>query len=166
MKGILILTLCLPFLFSGCSLLPRVGSGVKAKPAIVSTQSQESKVYREDGYEEVAGKAKKFSKSYREFNKSKEKTTPKKTMMERVGSWISGLGIVTFILIAAGLFFAPTVTISLLWSAKKRIGRALKAVVHAVKDTQADQEERLHNALKDRTNRETRIEIDKIKSKL
>ena len=99
MKSILIIGLCLSLLgFSGCSLFPRIGSGVKAKPAIVATQSQEEKVYREDGYEEVAGKAKKFSKYYRDFSKSKEKSIPKLTLMEKVGRWISGLGLVTFLL--------------------------------------------------------------------
>jgi len=160
------IVLILTMLFtSGCAglPLPRLGG---SKPATKTSRSKDEVVHRITGYEEVAGKPKKYTYHYREFHKSSEKVVPKKTLMERVGGWISGLGFLAFILLVAGLFLAPTVTIGIVFNILKRTRRALKATVQAIKDVRADEEPKLHAALNKRHTKETTDVIGEIKAKL
>lgn len=151
---------------AGCSLLPKP-TIVRPKNVITTAQSKKEQVYRESGYEEVAGKAKRFEKYYKDAYSDKEKSVPKKTLMERVGNWVAGLSLITFVLIAAGLFFAPTLTISVLWSAKRRIGRALRETVYAIKYAQAvNKDKELHDALSAKQSKETKQIVGKMKTEI
>lgn len=104
---------------------------------------------------------------YKEVIKSKEKSVPQKTIMEKVGSWVSGLSFWLFILIGLGMFLAPTVTISILFSLWKRARRAFIETVQAIKQSNAVREnEKLHNALASSQTPDTKRMVSEIKSKL
>ena len=163
MKTIAVLVLSM-FLLSGCIGLPvKFNSG---NSNITYSKSDKGTIIKEEGYEEVAGKPKKFSKYYREFEKDNEKSIPKKTLMQKVGDWISGLGFLAFILLVVGLFLAPGVTISVLFSILKRTRRAFIETVKAIKEVKGDQKEDLHNALNKNQSNETKQLVGEVKAKL
>ena len=149
---------------SGCISLPlKIGNN---KSNITYSKTDKGTIIREEGYEEVAGKPKKYSKYYKEYDKGSEKSIPKKTLMQKVGDWISGLGFLAFILLGVGLFLAPTVTIGILFSILKRTRRAFIETVKAIKDVKADQQIELHNALNKNQSNETKQLVGEIKAKL
>lgn len=153
------------FLLSGCVGLPiKLGGGSNTN--ITYSKTDKGTIVKEEGYEEIAGKPKKYSKYYKEYDKGNEKSVPKKTLMQRVGDWISGLGFLAFILIVAGLFLAPTVTISILFSILKRTRKAFIETVKAIKDVKADQQTELHNALNKIQSEETKQLVGEVKAQL
>lgn len=166
MRILIIGTILFSLMLSGCSLIP-MPKIVKPKDVIVTSKNREEKLYKETGYEELLGKARKFTRYYKDYSSNQEKTVPKKTLMERVGNWISGLSFLAFILIGAGLFFFPTITISILWSVKCRVGRALRETVSAIKISQAvNRDTELHNQLAFKQTKQTKKMIGNIKANL
>lgn len=107
---------------------------------------------------------------YKEVIKSKEKSVPQKTIMEKVGSWIGGLSWLAFILLIAGFFFVPTVPTIIVFFLKrtlKRVKNALEETVTAIKQSNAVREnEKLHNALASSQTPDTKRMVSEIKSKL
>lgn len=96
-----------------------------------------------------------------------EKTTPKETFMQRVGNWISGLGMIAFIAIVAGLILCPGATLSFLMKKAFAYKRALKETVQAVKESRAvNTGQDLHDALAQRQSNATKKIVGNIKSDL
>lgn len=151
------------FCFTGCSLLPKV---TVSKPTIVKSNKRNEEVYKVSGYRDVAGKATKFNIYHKKYNKGSKQSVPKKTLMEKLGSWIAGLSFMSFILLGLGLFFFPTITISILWMVKVRLANALKETVQAIKECKADEQIDLHNALKYRHTQKTKKVINTMKAGL
>lgn len=150
--------MCL-FMFNGCSLLrlPKIIEG--NQPAIKQIKSK--------NYNKFYYKNKKTGETLYEINKGNKQVVPEKTLAQKIGAWFSGLTIIGLILLGVGLFFAPTVTIGILFSVYRRIGRALRETVTAIKLSQAvNRDDELHNELKSNQSKETKKIVSKIKMEI
>lgn len=98
--------------------------------------------------------------------KNSTKTTPKKTLGQKIGGWFAGLTTLGIILVVVGLFLAPATTIGVVISMWRRARRALIATVRAIKEVRADEEDTLHNSLNKYHTKDTKRTVSEIKSEL
>ena len=159
MKFIVTLILSM-FLLTGCSMLKSIIPAPITR--IINPTYTKSNNYEYQYYKDA-----KAGIVYKTVQKSSEKSVPKQTAMAKLGGWISKLSFITFIVIALGLFLAPSATISFLWFAKRRIGIALAETVKAIKTSAAVREDvALHNALASTQSVTTKQIVTKLKNKV
>ena len=93
-----------------------------------------------------------------------EQTTQKLTFAQRIGNWISGLGILGIILLIIGLVLAPGATMGFLVKTLFKWKKAFKETVVAIKEAKTvDENATLKNALADKQSLETKKLVDDIK---
>lgn len=93
-----------------------------------------------------------------------EQASQKLTFAQRIGSWISGLGILGIILLIAGLVLAPGATMGFLVKTLFKWKKAFKETVVAIKEAKTvDENATLKNALLDKQSLGTKKLVDDIK---
>ena len=149
---LLILTICV--MLTSCSLLPNISMGSSSGAAQVKK------------YEEVYKHKADGEKTY--FRKrTSNKIIPRKTFSQRIGSWISGLGIIAMLLLITGFILAPSTIVLFLLGLIRKWKLAFKQTVVAIKTSQAvNKDNELHNALKSSQSISTKRLVGDIKSKL
>lgn len=150
------LLLGIVFLF-GCGSIRLPSLNPIQKVAYTNKRNYNKKYYRNT----------KTGETIYEISKGSEKTTPKKTMMESFGAWVSGLSFIAFIAIIAGMFLAPGLTVSILFSLWRRTRRAFIETVRGIKQANAvNDSDTLHNSLKAYQSTNTQRMVGEVKSKL
>ena len=170
--GLMILT------FSGCSLLKM--------PNLFNGNSSSTRTQTKNNYELELYRDKKEGILIKKIKKSSEKIIPKKTFMEKIGSFFGKMKILTFIIILLTFFF-PTVMIPILLRAKKGLGKALKGTdeilrartaaltetIRGIKNSGVindkdgnEEHKKMHEKLKGAQTEETRKIIKEILSKI
>ena len=157
----LCLLLVMMFMLTGCGAIrilnPFNRTTPPSKAEYIQTHNYEFEYYQD----------KKDGVTIKTIKKSSEKAVPKVTLGQRIAAWFAGAGTLTIILIAAGLFFAPSATISILLWSRAKIGRALSETVRAIKISSAVREsEKLHNALAAEQSVTTKKIVNNIKSEV
>ena len=96
-----------------------------------------------------------------------EKQEKQLTFIGRIGSWISGLGLIGFILLIIGLALAPGATIGFLFSLLGKWKRALRETVSAIKESKiVDSNREVENSLRAKQSKETRKIVGNIRAEL
>ena len=149
---LLIPTICV--MLTSCSLLPNISMGSSSGVAQVKKYEELYK-HKADG-----------EKTY--FRKrTSNKIIPKRTFSQRIGGWISGLGIVAMLLLAAGFILAPSTTVLFLLGLIRKWKLAFKQTVVAIKTSQAvNKDNELHNELKAIQSQRTKRLVGDIKAEL
>lgn len=94
------------------------------------------------------------------------KIAPKKvTFAERIGGWISGLGLIAVIALIVGLVLAPGATIAFLFKVVRKWKRAMRETVVAIKESKAvTNGNGLDKSLSSRQSEETKKIVGNIKA--
>ena len=90
-----------------------------------------------------------------------------KSFAQRIGGWISSLGVISILLLIVGLFLFPGVTIAFLFKIMVRWKNAFKQTVVAINDVNATKANvDFKNALSNRQSTETKTIINKLKNEV
>lgn len=149
---------------SGCSAIRLPSLSTPKKPETVYNWAERERVIPRML---VNGKGETYvaNETERVLSVGLEQTPAKMTFIQRVGSWISGLGMVAIIGIIIGLVVAPGATIAILVTVVKKWKRALRQTVLAIKDSGAlHNDNLLRNALSDRQEEGTKKIVAGIKA--
>jgi len=159
-KAILLLVAVIAL--SGCSLLKLPGLPTPKGPQTV--YNWQETITRKPHTVIVNGKIVVVEEVTQELIVGYEKVTPKRTFIQKIGAWISGLGILGFVLLAIGLVLAPATTIGFLIGTIKKWKSAMKETVVAIKDSGAVKEGNgLKTALSEKQSTQTKALVDSIK---
>jgi len=92
-----------------------------------------------------------------------EQTSRKTSFGQRVGGWISGMGILGILLLIAGLFLAPAATMGFLVKQTFKFKNAFRETVLAVKEAKATDNMNLKNSLSAKQSNTTKKLVADIK---
>ena len=141
-------------MLTSCSLIPNISMGGSSGAAQVKKYEELVK-YKTD-------EAKLFYRT-----RSSNKIIPRKTLIQRMGSWISGLSIIAVLLLGLGFILAPSTTVLFLLGLLRKWKLAFKQTVFAIKSSQAvNDNETLHNELKSKQSVVTKKLVGDIKAEL
>lgn len=150
---------------TGCITIPLPKMSTPKKPETVYSWSE--KRTREPKIVAIEnGKAVVVDKEEKTLDVHYEKTTPKKTFIEKIGSWISGLSFFAFIAIAAGMILAPGATLGFLVKSIFKWKRAAKETFKAIKVARLEDSQALENSLKAEQSESTKKLVGQVKHSL
>ncbi len=156
----IILAMCL--LLTGCAgvRLPRLAT--PKKPETVYSWSERTRTTPKAVV--VGNKVVVVEESEKTLHVGLEQTPRKLTFGQRIGNWISGLGILGILLLIAGFILAPAATMGFLVKFLFKWKRALRETVLAVKEAKAiDKNAELKNLLAAKQSNSTKKIVDDIK---
>ena len=140
-------------MLSSCSLLPNISMESSRGAAQVKKYEELIKYKTEDARLYVR-------------TRTSDKVVPKKTIMQRLGSWISRLGIIAMLLLVAGFVLAPSATGLFLVRLVLKWKRAATTTIRAISNAKAiEKGNPLYNELRSQHDRTTEILVDKVKAK-
>jgi hypothetical protein len=159
-KNVLILA-CLVFM-SGCSFLswPTPNPPPKpqeiygwtevqtSSPKVVVTENDKSYVVNETKKEVIVNYAQKRERL---------------TFMQRLGNWISNLGMLGLIAIVIGLFVAPVATIGFLTKNVSKLKKAMKETVNGIGQINGNSKEEIKSVLSKTQSTSTKKIVDDLK---
>jgi len=174
MKKLIAVTLLMSVLCSGCSPFGWIAGIFKTTPEGTKSESKkdEESLYIKEPVvvgQNSRGKDIVRYRIFKHHKNSADRTVvkPERTFMQKAGDWIGGLGLMTVILVTAGLIIAPGATITMLFRWGKRNAKTLTRVVRGVKESGAIEEGNgLHKALSDNLDEWMEKHIKQIKVRL
>jgi hypothetical protein len=157
-----VLLLALVPLLSGCALLKLPGMPTPKGPQTV--YNWQETVTKKARPVKIDDKIFIVQDEVKELIVGYEKVTPKKTFIEKIGSWISGLGMIGFVLLVIGLVLAPTATIGFLFATLRKWKNAMRETVSGIKESRLiDKDNGLKASLTDKQSTKTKLLVDSIK---
>lgn len=163
-KRICLMIIVFGILLSGCISLPLIPSPAKNKPQLIYGWKEERKTTPNFalGHD---NKPIVFSTEEQSVEVSYEKTIPTKSLAQKIGGWISGLGTLALVGIIIGLVLFPGATITILIKQVFKWKSALKQTSRAIKEVRLQEKsERLEETLKTYQSDKTKKLIGQIKA--
>lgn len=153
---ILIISLC------GCSAIAFPKITAPKKPDTVYSYDEKEKTDPQAVIDN--GKVYVVNRQEKSLSVNYAKQDKKLSFMEKIGNWISGLGIFGIIAVIAGLILAPGATIAILIKVYKRMRKAFKETVTAIENSQAvNNDPRLKSELENTQDNATKKIVDDLK---
>ena len=157
--------LALAFLITGCAGLPFPRITTPKKPDTVYNWTETSRTTPKAVITD--GKVVVVESSEKTLQVGLRVSPKQLTFTERIGNWISGLGLLGIILLIIGLIVAPGATIGFLFKTARKWKLAMRETVIAIKESQAAKEhEKLKASLKDKQSTTTKKMVGNMKAEL